>query len=185
MTYYINLIDQSRGYENAIKKIIDEMIEKLTDRELLDVFRKACSSSNIHVVDILNKIPSIKVSNKSFPFWIACSDGNIVLAKYLIENTNLEPADNDNDGFITACKNGHLELVVYLTSIDDISPEYNDNDALKIACMYGHLEVVKHLLTIPEVKKVFYREGLKKYNIRNPEICEYLTNTFNEKSKKF
>ena len=66
---------------------------------------------------------------------------------YLVEQLNIDPADNNNKAIRWAAENGHLEVVKYLISLPpeyNIDPAADDNAAIRLAAEYGKLEVVKY-----------------------------------------
>jgi len=108
----------------------------------------SCMIGRLDIITwILDKWPMLKTCpiDCYTSFVVACRNGHINIAKWIIKNyLNLE-YDTLNEGFKEACKNGHLNIVKWIKDIF-LEINYNTlNKAFREACKHGHLSIVKWL----------------------------------------
>ncbi len=114
----------------------------------------------------LNSLPSIEKLQKKNKiniiayecFLNACKNGNLQIAKILLESSYIEEPTGFNDklskGFFFACQKGHLPLVIYLSDfLKDNSPQkikpLNNSElhqGFLQACEHQQLQVLEYLI---------------------------------------
>lgn len=106
---------------------------------------------------IENKIFEIKLllKNKTFninprTFAMACRDGRLEIVKIMIQDSRVNPSDDQNQSLIDACKQNQLEIVSLLLADGRADPNF-ENESLRSSIEYGHPQVVKLLLNDPRV----------------------------------
>ena len=97
-----------------------------------------------------------KIDNNKL-LWIACENGHLQLAHYLIEKTGAYPEESYyfcQTPLHIACENGHLPIVQYLIEklgVDKEPRDYDGNTPLHYACRRGHLLVAQYLIEVAHV----------------------------------
>ena len=83
-------------------------------------------------------------------FLNACKNGNLDLAKNLLEtNPMIEISFNNDHVFQDTCSNGHLNVAKWLLEIKPtINISANNEEAFRSACKTNKLDIVKWLLEI-------------------------------------
>jgi ankyrin repeat protein len=103
----------------------------------------------------------------------ACSLGNIIDIKRMIEEENLNPMASTiqrQNPLHIACENGHIQVVKYLIEngyVDvNYTTLYKGRTPLHYACMQGHLDVVKYLFENEETYVNYSdSDGYKPFNL--------------------
>jgi hypothetical protein len=105
----------------------------------LDELRKirAMSDRNTRLADILDHSKAFQLSSKH---------GQLNIVKFFLEETNVDPADDDNNAIQQASKNGHLDIVRLLIVDPRVDPSDNEDSAIQLASAFGHTEIVRLLL---------------------------------------
>jgi hypothetical protein len=92
----------------------------------------------------------------------AASAGFTDAVKFLLSDTRVDPAAEDNVALRFAACFGHEEIVKLLLSDSRVDPSARDNEALRYAARYGREEIVKLLLSDSRVDpSAEYDEALR------------------------
>ncbi len=159
----------------------------------LDLTKYIINKIKILCNDEKNKTDNIQrikyMANESF--LNACRSGKIKIFTYLIDNFDIDIADNDNFAIKNACNYGHLDVVNFLLD-EKFNDKINLNNCLSCAFRNGHIEVGKILLKDPRVNCVENDNNAVYESIGNnrtnslkilldvPEIFEYMNNPDNK-----
>lgn len=117
----------------------------------------------------------------SYDFEYACDEGNLELAKQLLqENPRINVSANDELSFCNACATGNLELIKWLLEIKpDIDITAHNDRAFSWANNFNHHEVVEYLVQLkPERYEIQcrgkYRLKTKIYKKNDNQYASYI-----------
>jgi ankyrin repeat protein len=159
-TLGIDPCEESRLLLFAIKRQHWDIVNKLLEDGRIDPSHRgyylryaaednlsaAASTGNLEMVIRLYNDPRIKSTLKDIHFLGSAADkGHIHIIKWFLENTNIDPSDNNNTILISASCSGHLDIVNLLID-KGVDPSTRNNNALIYASINGHLNVVKRLI---------------------------------------
>ena len=117
-------------------------------------FTNACQYGCFRVARLIDREnPSMVPSTYVQGFRIACENGHLAIAQWLVTRFGLTVEDirsGQNDALLVSCVNGHLEVAQWLVTrfsftVEDIRS--GQNEALRVSCANGHLEVAQWLVT--------------------------------------
>jgi FOG: Ankyrin repeat len=134
---------------NNCRNIINSFSkEKVTCMNISSILGRglilACKNGHLEVAKFLVDKGAKIHADNDSALQHACSRGHLEVAKFLVDKGANIHADNDW-ALRHACKNGHLEVAKFL--VDKGAKIHADNDwALRHACSWGHLEVAKFLV---------------------------------------
>jgi hypothetical protein len=95
---------------------------------------------------------SINVENYSDEvFYQAIEDKNTKKINHILKNNDINPASNNDWGFVLAAKFGALDIIKLFLKDSRINPANRDNWGIQTAVRYNHYEIVKLLLNDPRV----------------------------------
>ena len=122
------------AYENACLKITGNVIEK------------TCKSPCRHE-------DSIGLYDDNTLLHLACKNGHLNIAQYLIGELQCNPASYTTTSGTTllhyACEYGHLNITQYLIEVAHCNPACCDNNGftpLHLACLNGYIEIARYLI---------------------------------------
>ena len=102
---------------------------------------------------LMEKIKNKKLTKEENNFVSACTNNNLLVAKYLYQKNKINIHAHNELAFRRTCIYGHLEVTkwLYLLGNETGSPidiHAGNEYAFRYACYYGHLEIAKwlHLL---------------------------------------
>ena len=76
----------------------------------------------------------------------ACRNGELELARFLLDRYPIDPAADDNQAFLEACDNrGAVDVVRFLLTVRGIDPTARNDSALLLAVVTGNIGLI-HLL---------------------------------------
>jgi ankyrin repeat protein len=114
-------------------------------------FIELCKNGNIiEIKDYISKNSNIENYEFEKGWMYACNNGNLVLAKWLLEiNPLINISVDNNSVFYYACISGNLEIAKWLISINpNIDISYDNEFVFCSVCENGQLDVAKWLLEI-------------------------------------
>lgn len=94
---------------------------------------------------------AMTTNNHQDPLQFAAETGNIAEVKYLLQDSRVDPADDENYAILLAAKNGHLAILECLLQDKRVNPSGYNNYAIKFSAENGHIAVVERLLQDPRV----------------------------------
>lgn len=184
------LLDYFLTAQYLLKKYTDEINFLL----MIDItLYYVCSKNFIRIVKWMIESSSqmITENNQYISFRDSCCNGNLEIAKYLLNlyglPNRIDIHQKDELIFRFCCERGHFEIVKYLISLEKSHGkinihEYNDV-AFKLCCKNGHLEIAKYLISLGDTHgKIFIDDTflLRDCCTKNKkEIVEYLVSLEN------
>ena len=120
---------------------------------------QACKSGDLSTVAELTSnwidldLIQVKDTSGLTPLHLACKNGHLDIAHYLIRQQNCNPETITSDGCTPlhlACANGHLRIAVVLIADFNCDPQCTDNNGctpLHAACESGCMDLVQRLIT--------------------------------------
>ncbi len=85
------------------------------------------------------------MNKKQLKFFRAIQENDINTIKFLINDTDVDPAENKNYAIRKASEYGFLDIVKILLKNKNIDPSVDNNLAIRKASMFGFLDIVKIL----------------------------------------
>jgi len=85
------------------------------------------------------------------------------IVKLLLNDTRVNPSDQDNEALRNASARGHFEIVKLLISNPKLTFSDISSDAIVQASKNGHLEIVKLLLNDPRVNPTYQNNAAVRY----------------------
>ena len=76
----------------------------------------------------------------------ACGSGHLAIVERLLQDSRVDPSDNDNWAIIFASENGHSAIVERLLQDSRVDPSDDENLAIRWASQNGHSAIVECLL---------------------------------------
>ncbi len=107
------------GHNSVIKYLYNytDIPDKLDQKECDSLFQLAVQNCNLEIIKI---IAEINHCDFNIGLCVACKEGHLNIAKYLIEHCHSDPLSTDEDNntpLHLAAHSGNLELVKYLSDI--------------------------------------------------------------------
>src|SRR3972149_2705194 len=84
----------------------------------------------------------------------ACKHDHIEVVKLLLQDTRVDPSDQNNAAILLASGSGHIEVVKLLLQDTRVDPSDQNNLAFRWASQKGYVKIVELLLQDPRVKKI-------------------------------
>jgi ankyrin repeat protein len=117
------------------------------------IFDKAIKIGKSEIIKVLQKHPKINIlekKNKHYTllsaFEYSCCFGYLEIVELLLNDSRVDPSDDNNQAIRKACCFGHYKIVELLLNDSRVDPSANYNEAIRKACCYGYFEIVKILL---------------------------------------
>ena len=150
-----------------------------------DKYLEFCGAS----MESLKKINLENVDiNKAFE--LACANGNLDSAKFLLENdSNLKIELWSESLYLGICKFGRTEILEFLFSAGtyfDIN--FKDDLMFRLACEYGHLDMAKFILSLDKNINIcaMHDWAFKHASInRHKNVVEFLLSLLNQARHEF
>ena len=154
---------------------------------LIQAISKGCLDT---IICLKETIPDLQLNgsmwDKGFPFKVACANGHIHIARWLLnEIPEIDVSIDCEDALRYACREGHIEIVKWLYEINptmDVSVCFFQ--PFTNACNNGHFEIARWLYdTFPRVREMIKNadgiSGIFRYStiynyINYPEIVNWL-----------
>jgi len=107
-----------------------------------------CQNGNLEMYKKIYEKTNFDINkNLNYFFKVACSNGHLNLAQWLLTlNINSDIHYDKNLFFKLACSNGHLHIAKWLYSINEnIDIRIYNDTCFKSACYYNYIEIIKWL----------------------------------------
>ena len=115
------------------------------------IFHEYCKSGNLLQAKLFYESnPDIDISAMEYAFRVACANGHMDIAKWLLTVTPcINVRAKDDYAFRYACANGNIDVAKWLLTVKlDIDISAQDDCAFRYAYAGGHLELAKWLLIV-------------------------------------
>ena len=133
-------------------------LDKSSKIDVKDSFKNACINGHEKIAKfILDKNQSIiDLIDLGYIFLCLSENGHLNIAKWLINNKNINIYHHSDISFIKSCKNGHLKMAKWLITL--LTCDYiPSNKALITSCSNGHIDIVVWLWSLDKFNKYIFR----------------------------
>ncbi len=150
--------------------------------EVRSLFNVSIAVGNFHIFHFLVDHPAIQEEELTQGFQQTCHNGNVEIARALVDKEGtdlhfnnciglkwaclygylpivrmllkkgLDPTVGDNVCIIWAAQRGHMAVIKYLLTFRHVNPAVNNNEPLRQAERYGKRDMVAFLLSLPKVQ---------------------------------